>query len=50
MESRLEKELQNLGFELTFYNKNIDNCRPLVYCYLNKHTYLIDYVGSTGNM
>ena len=46
--TRLEVELEKLNFQLTHYIHNIDCLRPIVYCYVNKRTGLVDYVGSTG--
>ena len=46
--TRLEVELEKLNFQLTRYIHNIDCLRPIVYCYVNKRTGLVDYVGSTG--
>lgn len=46
--TRLEVELEKLNFQLTRYIHNIDCLRPIVYCYVNNRTGLVDYVGSTG--
>ena len=46
----IEKRLAELDFEFIRYNENIYGHRPVVYCYLNRKTELIDYIGSTGDM
>ena len=46
--TRLEVELEKLNFQLTHYIHNIDCLRQIVYCYVNKRTGLVDYVGYTG--
>ena len=46
----IEKRLAELDFEFIRYNENIYGHRPVVYCYLNRRTQLIDYIGSTDYM
>lgn len=46
----IEKRLAELDFEFIRYNENIYGHRNVVYCYLNRNTELIDYIGSTGDM
>lgn len=46
----IEKRLAELDFEFIRYNENIYGHRNVVYCYLNRQTELIDYIGSTGDM
>ena len=46
----IEKRLAELDFEFIRYNENIYGHRPVVYCYLNRNTELIDYIGSTKDM
>lgn len=46
----IEKRLSELDFEFIRYNENIYGHRNVVYCYLNRRTELIDYIGSTGDM
>lgn len=48
--NKIEKQLQELNFELIKYVSTIYGRRPVVYCYLNRKTELIDYIGSTGDM
>lgn len=48
--SYIEKELQKLNFEFIKYKDTINGHRPVVYCYLNRNSELIDYIGSTGDM
>lgn len=48
--NEIEKQLQELNFELIKYVSTIYGHRPVVYCYLNRKTELIDYIGSTGDM
>lgn len=46
----IEKELQKLNFEFIKYKDTINGHRPVVYCYLNRNSDLIDYIASTGDM
>lgn len=48
--SYIERELEKLDFKFIKYKDTIYGHRPVVYCYLNKKTELIDYIGSTGDM
>lgn len=48
--NEIEKQLQELNFEFIKYVSTIYGHRPVVYCYLNRKTELIDYIGSTGDM
>ena len=48
--SNIEQELEKLDFQFIKYNENIYGHRPVVYCYLNRKTELIDYIGSTEDM
>ena len=48
--SYIERELEKLDFKFIKYIDTIYGHRPVVYCYLNRNTELIDYIGSTGDM
>ena len=48
--SYIEKELEKLDFKFIKYRDTIYGHRPVVYCYLNRSTELIDYIGSTKDM
>lgn len=48
--NKIEKQLQELNFEFIRYVSTIYGHCNVVYCYLNKNTELIDYIGSTGDM
>ena len=48
--SNIEQELEKLDFKFIKYRDTIYCHRPVVYCYLNRNTELIDYIGSTGDM
>ena len=48
--SYIERELEKLDFKFIKYKDTIYGHRPVVYCYLNRSTELIDYIGSTGDM
>ena len=48
--SYIERELEKLDFKFIKYRDTIYGHRPVVYCYLNRNTELIDYIGSTGDM
>lgn len=48
--SYIEQELEKLDFKFIKYRDTIYGHRPVVYCYLNRNTELIDYIGSTGDM
>ena len=48
--SYIEKELEKLDFKFIKYRDTIYGHRPVVYCYLNRNTELIDYIGSTKDM
>ena len=48
--SYIDQELKKLDFKFIKYRDTIYGHRPVVYCYLNKRTELIDYIGSTGDM
>lgn len=48
--SYIEQELEKLDFKFIKYRDTIYGHRPVVYCYLNKKTELIDYIGSTKDM
>lgn len=46
----LERELSKLDFKFIKYVDTIYGHRNVVYCYLNRKTELIDYIGSTSDM
>lgn len=46
----IEKRLTELDFKFIKYRDTIYGHRPVVYCYLNRSTELIDYIGSTKDM
>lgn len=48
--SNIEQELKKLDFKFIKYKDTINGHRPVVYCYLNRRTQLIDYIGSTDYM
>ena len=48
--SNIEQELEKLDFQFIKYKDTINGHRPVVYCYLNRNTELIDYIGSTKDM
>ena len=48
--SNIEQELEKLDFKFIKYRDTIYGHRPVVYCYLNRRTELIDYIGSTKDM
>lgn len=48
--SYIERELEKLDFKFIKYRDTIYGHRPVVYCYLNRSTELIDYIGSTKDM
>lgn len=48
--SNIEQELEKLDFKFIKYRDTIYGHRPVVYCYLNRNTELIDYIGSTKDM
>ena len=48
--SNIEQELEKLDFKFIKYRDTINGHRPVVYCYLNRRTELIDYIGSTKDM
>lgn len=48
--SYIERELEKLDFKFIKYKDTIYGHQPVVYCYLNRSTELIDYIGSTGDM
>ena len=48
--SNIEQELEKLDFKFIKYRDTINGHRPVVYCYLNRSSELIDYIGSTGDM
>ena len=48
--SYIERELEKLDFKFIKYKDTIYGHRPVVYCYLNRRTELIDYIGSTKDM
>ena len=48
--SNIEQELEKLDFQFIKYKDTINGHRPVVYCYLNRSSELIDYIGSTGDM
>lgn len=48
--SYIERELEKLDFKFIKYKDTINGHRPVVYCYLNRNSDLIDYIGSTGDM
>ena len=48
--SYIEQELEKLDFKFIKYKDTIYGHRPVVYCYLNRSSELIDYIGSTGDM
>lgn len=48
--SYIERELEKLDFKFIKYIDTIYGHRPVVYCYLNRQTELIDYIGSTKDM
>ena len=48
--SNIEQELEKLDFKFIKYKDTINGHRPVVYCYLNRRTQLIDYIGSTDYM
>ncbi len=48
--NKIEKQLQEINFEFIRYVSTIYGHCNVVYCYLNKNTELIDYIGSTGDM
>ena len=48
--SNIEQELEKLDFQFIKYRDTIYGHRPVVYCYLNRRTELIDYIGSTKDM
>ena len=48
--SYIERELEKLDFKFIKYRDTIYGHRPVVYCYLNRNTELIDYIGSTKDM
>ena len=48
--SYIEQELEKLDFKFIKYRDTIYGHRPVVYCYLNRNTELIDYIGSTKDM
>lgn len=48
--SYIERELEKLDFKFIKYNDTLYGHRKVVYCYLNKKTELIDYIGSTGGL
>ena len=48
--SYIERELEKLDFKFIKYKDTIYGHRNVVYCYLNRSTELIDYIGSTGDM
>lgn len=48
--SNIERELEKLDFKFIKYRDTIYGHRPVVYCYLNRNTELIDYIGSTKDM
>ena len=48
--SNIEQELEKLDFQFIKYRDTINGHRPVVYCYLNRNTELIDYIGSTKDM
>ena len=48
--SNIEQELEKLDFKFIKYRDTINGNRPVVYCYLNRNTELIDYIGSTKDM
>lgn len=48
--SYIERELEELDFKFIKYKDTIYGHRPVVYCYLNRSTELIDYIGSTKDM
>ena len=48
--SYIERELEKLDFKFIKYKDTIYGHRPVVYCYLNRSTELIDYIGSTKDM
>ena len=48
--SYIERELEKLDFKFIKYIDTIYGHRPVVYCYLNRSTELIDYIGSTKDM
>ena len=48
--SNIEQELEKLDFKFIRYNDTLYGHCNVVYCYLNKKTELIDYIGSTGGL
>lgn len=48
--SNIGQELEKLDFKFIKYNDTLYGHRKVVYCYLNKKTELIDYIGSTGGL
>ena len=48
--SNIERELEKLDFKFIKYRDTINGHRPVVYCYLNRSSELIEYIGSTGDM
>lgn len=48
--SNIEQELEKLDFKFIKYRDTIYGHRLVVYCYLNRNTELIDYIGSTKDM
>lgn len=48
--SYIERELEKLDFKFIKYNDTLYGNSKVVYCYFNKKTELIDYIGSTGGL
>ena len=44
---KIEEKLQELDYKLMPYMKGIDDKIPVVYCYMNRHTCDVEYIGST---